>query len=465
MATLGFHLLPGSRPAEVARAARGAPAIKVCDAAAISVARAAGARFVYYRPYLPDDGDCTDGAAWGHGVWQALEQAGGTRPDALCFRNECSATAATARHYLAFRTTLRTLGYRGLVILGSFGVGTPDWPAWAALLAGLGDARPDGIDLHEYWSLGIDGSAPWWALRHQEAIRRGLLPKDWPIYIGECGSDDVGQEDALHRRGWNDRGKLTAEQQLRNVLEYGRRCAPSVYACFVFADGIANPQWASYHTFNTPLEAGLRASWVVAEQVAPVTTGTAQGAMMERAVTVIDTIPELNQGPTRLCWAECVQEAFAGAGYSVSVYDLYRQVKGQDYVPPGEAATFLELTACVRAAAALTRATLRWYGAAGRVNDLATFDQLLRDGSWVVIVGANEQALVNDLGLAESAGYGHYFLCRHIDFDGDGVADTDTIDSYRAYDHVPVRIPLTAVHDAMVRNWDAGYDALAFQVG
>ena len=182
-------------------------------------------------------------------------------------------------------------------------------------------------------------------------------------------------------------------------------------------------------------------------------------------MNVVDAVPELDQGPTRLCWAECVQEVFAGAGYSVSVYDLYRQVKGRDYVPPGETATFAELTACVRAAAALTGATLRWYGVGGRVNDLATFDQLLRDGNWLVIVGANEQTLVNDLGLAESVDYGHYFLCRHVDFDGDGTPETDTIDSYRSYDHVPVRIPLTAVHDAMVRNWDAEYDALAFQVG
>ena len=258
MPAFGFHLLPGSAPAAVARAAQGAPVVKVCDAAAIPVARAAGARFVYYRPYLPDDGDCADGASWAHTVWQALQQAGGAAPEAICFRNECSATSRTAEQYLAFRATLRALGYGGLVVLGSFSMGTPDWPGWAALLAGLDGARPDGIDLHEYWSLSIDGSAPWWALRHQEAIRRGLLPKDWPIYIGECGSDDVGTEDAQQRRGWNDNSKLTAEQQLGNLLEYGRRCAPSVYACFVFADGNADPQWASYHTFDTPLEAGLR---------------------------------------------------------------------------------------------------------------------------------------------------------------------------------------------------------------
>jgi hypothetical protein len=184
----------------------------------------------------------------------------------------------------------------------------------------------------------------------------------------------------------------------------------------------------------------------------------------KRHVTVVDAIPELNQGPTRLCWAECVQEAFAGAGYSVSIYDLYKQVKGVDYAPPGEAAGFGELTACVRAAAALAGAGLTWYGKAGAVNDLATFDQLLRDGSWVVIVGANEQALVDDLGLGESAAYGHYFLCRHIDFDGDGRPQTAIIDSYRAYDHVPVRVPLGAVHDAMRRNWDPNYDALAFQI-
>ena len=469
-ATLGFHLLPGAGPADVVRAARGAPSVKVCDAAAIAVARAAGASFVYYRPYLPDDGDCTDGAAWGDAVWQALEQAGGARPDALCFRNECSASTQTAQQYLAFRNTLRALGYGGLAVLGSFSVGTPDWPQWAALRRGLAGARPDAIDLHEYWSLSIDGSAPWFALRHREALRRDLLPGldaedgPWPIFIGECGSDAVGTEDSQGRRGWNDNGKLTAAAEMDNLLTYRRRCAASVRTCFVFADGGVDSQWTSYRTFDTPLEAGVRATWAApAVGIAP--AGALSGKRRERHVTVLDAIPELRQGATRLCWAECVQEAFAGAGYSVSVYDLYKQVKGLDYAPPGEAASFSELTSCVQAAATLTGGRVRWFGSDGKVNDLPTFDQLLRDGSWVVIVGVDEQTLVDELGLHENAGYGHYFLCRHLDFDGNGVPETDTIDSYRAYDHIPERVPLAAIHDAMARNWDANYDALAFQVG
>lgn len=191
--------------------------------------------------------------------------------------------------------------------------------------------------------------------------------------------------------------------------------------------------------------------------------GVNEGGKTEMSA-IVDAIPELRQGPTKLCWAECVQEAFAGAGKSVSVYDLYKQVKGVDYTPPGEPATFGELIQAVQAAATLTGATIKWFGDQGRVNDFATFDQILRDGSWIVVVGANEQVLVNDLGLAEAAGYGHYFICRHIDFDGNGQPDTYTIDSYRAYDDVPVRVPLAAVHDAMRQNWDANYDALAFQV-
>jgi hypothetical protein len=486
-ATLGFHLLPGSDRAAVTRAATGMPVVKVCDADAIGPARAAGCPFVYYRPYLPDDGDCADGADWGTRVWRALQEAGDAQPEAICFRNECTASAETARQYLAFRATLRGCGYRGSVVLGSFGAGKPEWAGWTALLTGLAGAVPDAVDLHEYWSLSVGGSAPWWALRHQEALRRGVLPPDWPVLIGECGSDDVGEEDGRHRRGWNDGAKLTAAQELGNLLDYRSRCAPSVLACFVFADGNSDPKWEGFHTFGTPLEAGLRAN--AATPIAPsaplaVTTATSAagatavapsndnagplaGEKMRSvpAVTIVDAIPELNQGQTRLCWAECVQEAFAGSGNSVSVYDLYKQVKGADYTPPGEGATFAELTACVRGAALLTGVRLRWFGLEGRVNDLATFDQLLRDGTWIVIVGANEQALVDDLALAEQAGYGHYFLCRHLDFDGDGRPDTDTVDSYRGYDHVPVRIPLAAVHDAMRRNWDANYDALAFQVG
>jgi hypothetical protein len=199
---LAFHTLPGADQTAIARAATGARWCKICDAGHVARVQALGAR-CYYRPYLSgaDDGDTGDGAVWAGQVWTDLQANGSPQPEAIVMRNECRATAQTGAQYVRFRATLRAFGYRGIVALGSFAVGTPDWPEWADLLAGLAGAVPDAVDLHEYWSLTVPGSAPWWALRHVEAIRRGLLPADWPIFVGECGSDNVGPEDPQRRRG------------------------------------------------------------------------------------------------------------------------------------------------------------------------------------------------------------------------------------------------------------------------
>jgi GH25 family lysozyme M1 (1,4-beta-N-acetylmuramidase) len=135
----------------------------------------------------------------------------------------------------------------------------------------MAGAVPDAVDLHEYWDLSVGGSAPWWALRHVEAIRRGVLPADWLIFIGECGSDGIQKElpdgskvpveDPQGRRGWQDRGKLTAAQQSANLAAYLAGCASSVAACFVFADGGNDPNWQTFHTFGTPVETAIRATW------------------------------------------------------------------------------------------------------------------------------------------------------------------------------------------------------------
>ncbi|HEY8838073.1 MAG TPA: hypothetical protein VIO16_10445, partial [Dehalococcoidia bacterium] len=129
------------------------------------------------------------------------------------------------------------------------------------LKAGLAGYAPDMTDLHEYWSLSIAGSAPWYALRHVEAIRRGLLPTSWPIIIGECGSDNVGTEDGQRRSGWSDRGKLSADQECTNLAAYLAGCAPSVQAVYVFGDGGSDQRWDSYRTFGTPVEAYIRSTW------------------------------------------------------------------------------------------------------------------------------------------------------------------------------------------------------------
>ena len=279
---LSFHTLPGADGTAVARGAAGADWTKVCDAGQIARVQAAGSK-CYYRPFLggADEGDCGDGAAWAGEVWSDLAANGNPQPEAICFRNECNATVQTGVQYLRFRDTLKTWGYRGSVVLGSFPVGTPDWPQWADLKAGLAGHAPDAIDLHEYWDLTIAGSSPWYALRHVEAIKRGLLPAAWPVLIGECGSDGIWKvlpdgakvpvEDGQGRRGWQDRGKLTADQQMANLTAYVAGCAPSVQAAFVFADGGSDPHWGSFHTFDTPVEAGIRAAWVKSQASRPPT--------------------------------------------------------------------------------------------------------------------------------------------------------------------------------------------------
>ena len=266
---LFLHLLPGSQPADVGWALGGAPVgtwLKVADAALVPVARNLGAR-TYLRPcFLPGDdgeGDCADGAVWAAKVIAAIQAAGGTWPAAIGYRNELQATAANAAEYQRYRAALRAAGYAGLVVYGSFAVGQPDWPDYATI-----PADADALELHEYWDLTVVGSSPWWALRHQEATQRGLLPLTMRLFIGECGSDRIpggtqaSIEDApRNRRGWNDAGKLSADDQATNLRSYAASCLPNVQAAFVFADGAPNPQWDAYRVRGTPLEAVIRGTW------------------------------------------------------------------------------------------------------------------------------------------------------------------------------------------------------------
>lgn len=266
---LCFYLLPGATSPEVVdRASKGAPWTTTCDAASIARIRANGSKVVY-RPYLPDDGLCDNGRTWGRQIGAALAGADAPWPEVIVFRNECqqadwAGTVQIAVRYLQCRAALRALGFRGWLGLGSFAVGTPDWPAWAALKAGLAGAAPDCLFLHEYFSHTVAGSAPWWALRHREAIRRGLLPATWPLFVGECGSDllpGCPETGGRRRRGWQDRGKLSPDQMAAQLAAYRAGCAPHVEAIFIFADGGVDPNWATYRTFGTPVEAAIRATW------------------------------------------------------------------------------------------------------------------------------------------------------------------------------------------------------------
>ena len=270
MTPLCFHLLPDATAADLAwaiAASSNGAWVKVCKPEQIAPLHNAGLR-AYYRPYLPggDDNGTASGKSWAESVITAVQGAGGQWPDAIGYRNEMSCTQANVTEYAAYRTRLQQAGYKGLTVLGSFGVGNPDWPEYALLAS----VQPDAIELHEYWDLTVAGSSVYWALRHVEAQRRGLLSATTHLFIGECGSDGIVKElpdhslvpveDPQGRHGWQDRGKLTPAQQSANIAAYSAGCAANVVAAFVFGDGGTDPHWLTYHTQGTPVQTAIAAT-------------------------------------------------------------------------------------------------------------------------------------------------------------------------------------------------------------
>lgn len=167
----------------------------------------------------------------------------------------------------------------------------------------------------------------------------------------------------------------------------------------------------------------------------------------------VPNVPELDQGWTKACWAYATAECFDAAGHYVSPFDIYAQVKGQVFNPPGLPATFDELRAGINAAAAMTRARLKWFGPLGVANDPGTVAQLVRDG-WFVIAGVAE----GDLQPGQN--FGHYIVITNVS-DPNAAA---IVDSYRAEDGGSDRYPWSQLVQAMGDNWDQNVDALAFQI-
>lgn len=256
MTALAFHLLPNTTSQEwVDWASKGAPWTKVADAESIARVKANGSR-CYWRPYLGgDDGAVPDANAWAKRVIDSVHYTGGVWPDACGFRNEMPANAAQGLNYATYRDRLREAGYTGLVVLGSFSVGTPDWPEWSPMLDAIPGDPPDAIECHEYWADHMGDNAPWYELRHVEAIRRGLIHPETKLFIGECGRDSPP---GASPGGWQ--GVISPERQAANLAAYLAACAPSVQAAFVFADG-AGGQWARYATRGTAAEAAIRRTW------------------------------------------------------------------------------------------------------------------------------------------------------------------------------------------------------------
>ncbi|MGQ9456453.1 MAG: carboxypeptidase-like regulatory domain-containing protein, partial [Armatimonadota bacterium] len=259
--------------------ARGAPWIKVNYAFNIEPAKATGAK-VFYRPWDADpqyhDDGCLPsnrtGAEYADMVWSkisSLQQ----KPDAIGYRNEFnwgnpSASKRTCAEFVNYANRLRTLGYEGKIIFGSFGVGWVDSEIWNDPDLTAAVNASDGVETHEYFDREVNCCAPWLAFRHRDialANHPYLRTKEW--YIGEFGSDLVCghctwcDDYPLCRGGWRDRNKLTEDAYIQQMAIYRAGCADQVVAVFVFQVG--SPGWANYEVFGTSVASWMKTTWNV----------------------------------------------------------------------------------------------------------------------------------------------------------------------------------------------------------
>jgi len=229
--------------------------VKVQEAQWIKACKDAGAR-VYYRPFLSgDDGGVLDAHAWAHDVWTSIVATGGAQPDAIIFRNEVWATEQTGRDYVTFYRDLRAAGYGGLIVLGSFADGEPDFPpgttggTWEALHAGLAGFVPDAYDVHCYFEDDPQGDV-WHSLRHLQAVQRGELPAAARLFAGE-----LGQTDGWKKKGW------TAEAYAAKLLRWRDLAGPQMEVAWVFADDDTSGEWADFPIRGTAADAAVRSTW------------------------------------------------------------------------------------------------------------------------------------------------------------------------------------------------------------
>lgn len=273
---------------EIQTWAQGAPWIKVIFSNDIVPAKSTGAK-VFYRPYDADpynhDDGCLPssqtGSQYADLVWAKISGLA-QKPDAVGYRNEFnwdaapgSATRRTCTEFINFKNRLRSLGYNGKIIFGSFGVGWVDSWVWDEPEVKAAVQAADGVETHEYFDLTVACCAPWLAFRHRDiaiAQHSYLRGKEW--YIGEFGSDYLcgacpSCGDPQCRRGWRDRGKLTEQQYIDQMVAYRAGCADEVVAVFVFQQG-AIGAWNDFETMGTSVATYMKSTW-------PPPTGTISG--------------------------------------------------------------------------------------------------------------------------------------------------------------------------------------------
>jgi len=264
----------------IATWAQGAPWIKVIGSGEIPTAQACSPN-VFYRPYDADpqyhDDGCLPasltGSQYADLVWAKISGLA-RKPEAIGYRNEFNWSSnptehkRTCREFVNYKNRLRQLGYQGMVVFGSFGVGWVDSEIWDDPDVRAATDAADAIETHEYFDLEVSCCAPWLAFRHRDiAIANHpdhLGNKPW--FIGEFGSDRVcgnctSCDDDLCRRGWRDNGKLSEQAYINQLSAYRAGCADQVVAVFVFQQGSGN--WWDFETMGTSVADWMKSTWTV----------------------------------------------------------------------------------------------------------------------------------------------------------------------------------------------------------
>lgn len=159
---------------------------------------------------------------------------------------------AIARYSISFLSRCTELGLRAIAPLFSVGwpshdaTGRSDWRPYMELLRYIATNPQHGLGLHEYWP--GSGPADGWgylAGRVKDCPVKGL-----PLYITECGTDNVIDNG---KRGWRDWG-LTAEQIAAQCLDYASAVGALDYivkGIHPFTTGGAS-EWQSFYMQGEP---------------------------------------------------------------------------------------------------------------------------------------------------------------------------------------------------------------------
>ena len=284
-----FQFLPGDlNPAHIARGAQGAPILKTCQPQNTAAIHMLGCRH-WLRYYAAgDDGLGVDPDAWAHQLADEC-RAAGAWPDVVTPRNEIAPDGYVGVWYARWRMAMEREGCprSTVLLLPSFPQGRPEGYELRAIFQACAatDTRgrlPMGCDFHEYADLSVAGSSPYHTLRCKAILNGGWIPRGTPVYIGECLIDAVTRggsgpdanaplEDPQGRNGWDDRGKMTADQAAAQLNLYLAQLPPEVVCAAWFADGeTPGGRWWDYRSWNTPIEDAIRQSWQGASPVAPI---------------------------------------------------------------------------------------------------------------------------------------------------------------------------------------------------